>query len=298
VKTYDNFFYEKKAELFEQIENIKNSKAEYERVGKPYQINILIYGEDFGCGKTSLLKLLCKMFGNDEKKRHIINLNLAKIKTCSELEDIFLCNDEILGQKIENDERIYIIDEIDKVSDVLYKDDCKDDDCLVEIVKRDMKSFINTLDKEKGNKLKDLLETAGDFSPKKQSTSDDSLNLGFILSLIDGPIEYHDRIMIFTANNIDKLHPALLRSGRIDLKINLKKATKTIIRQIVSHIFLWEGEFSEKIEKMIESIPDYKYSQSDIFTECLNNKKHKYTNDKEKEEDIIKVFKELFTHTT
>ena len=293
VKTYDNFFYEKKVELFEQIENIQNSKAEYERVGKPYQINILIYGEDFGCGKTSLLKLLCKMFGNGEKKRHIINLNLAKIKTCSELEDIFLCNDEILGQKIENDERIYIVDEIDKVSDVLYKDDCKNDDSLVEIVKRDMKSFVKTLDKEKGNKLKDLLETAGDFSPKKQSTSDDSLNLGFILSLIDGPIEYHDRIMIFTANNIDKLHPALLRSGRIDLKINLKKATKTIIREIVSHIFLWEGEFCEEIEKMIESIPDYKYSQSDIFTECLNNKKHKYADDNEKEDDIINTLNRL-----
>ena len=54
------------------------------------------------------------MFGDGEKKRHIINLPLGKIKTCTELGDIFLCNEEILDQKID-DERIYIVDEIDKV---------------------------------------------------------------------------------------------------------------------------------------------------------------------------------------
>lgn len=296
VKNYDNFFLEDKEEFFRQIENIRNSKKEYERVGKPYQINILIHGEDFGCGKTSLLKLLCKMFGDGEKKRHIINLPLGKIKTCTELGDIFLCNEEILDQKIDNDERIYIVDEIDKVSDILYSDEYKKGDTLVETVKRDMKSFVKTLDKQKGEKLADILECAGDFAigPNKQS-NDDSLNLGFILSLIDGPIEYHDRIMIFTANNISKLHPALLRAGRMDLKVHLKKATQKIIRQIFRHIFMFKEEFPDAIQELIESIPDYKYSQSDIFTECLNNKRFSYSSQEEKEHDILKTLSKLIS---
>ena len=80
--------------------------------------------------------------------------------------------------------------------DILYSDEYKKGDTLVETVKRDMKSFVKTLDKEKGDKLAEILECAGDFSIDLINSLDDSLNLGFILSLIDGPIEYHDRIMI------------------------------------------------------------------------------------------------------
>ena len=79
--------------------------------------------------------------------------------------------------------------------------------------------------------------------------NDDSLNLGFILQLLDGPVEFPDRIMIFTANDINKLHPALLRPGRIDIKIKLKLANRDIIKQIISHIYLYENWSSHLSEE-------------------------------------------------
>lgn len=288
VKNYDNFFCEDKENIFKQIENIRNSKQEYERCGKPYQINILIHSPHFGCGKTSLLKLLAKMFGNGEKKRHIVDINLSKIKKCSELEDIFLCNEQILGQTIDNDERIYIVDELDKISNILLKDEYKEE-TLHEKIICNMKKYMESekTNKEKEKEYEGLMKLTSKTTVENHPNND-SLHLGFILSLIDGPIEYHDRIMIFTANDIERLHPALLRSGRMDVKIELKKANRDVIGQIISHIFDYEID-NDEIETQLNRIQDYEFSQSDIMTECLKIKKHNYDTIEEKEKDILEV---------
>ena len=158
VKSIDNFFCEDKEEIFKQIENIKNSREEYKRIGKPFQIHILIHSPHYGCGKTSLLKLLAKMFGNGENKRHIIDIGMEKVKTCSELEDIFYCNESIKGQHIPNNERIYVIDELDKVSEILYKEEFKEESFSDKICS-EMKEYLESdkIDKSKEKEFKDLM---------------------------------------------------------------------------------------------------------------------------------------------
>ena len=106
------------------------------------------------------------------------------------------------------------------------------------------------------------------MSPTKKEH--DELNLGFILSLIDGPIEYPNRVMIFTCNDKEKLHDAFVRSGRIDLDIHLKKASNTIAKEIFNHIFQYDGK-SNDINEKLDLIEDYCFSQSDIYQACLNN---------------------------
>lgn len=286
VKTYDNFFCEDKDKIFEQIENIRNSKEEYKRCGKPFQINILIHSPHFGCGKTSLLKLLAKMLGNEEKKRHIVNINLSNVKTCSELEDIFLCNDDILGQDIPNDERIYVFDEIDKVSDILLDEEYRED-TLDEKIINDMKKYIETnkVNKEKEKEFGEFFAMAKKVTVENFS-KDDSLNLGFFLTLMDGPIEYHDRNILATANEIKKISPAVLR--RFDLIIELKLANNKIAREIISHCFNYcEEDASKEVEEAFSKIPDYIYAPYIIFNECLKNKKFPYYSTEDKEKDII-----------
>ena len=81
----------------------------------------------------------------------------------------------------------------------------------------------------------------------------------------------------------------------MNLKIHLKSYTK-IIRQIFRHIFLFEEDFPDAIDELIESIPDYKYSQSDNFTECLNNKRFSYSSQEEKENDILKTLSKFISN--
>ena len=58
-------------------------------------------------------------------------------------------------------------------------------------------------------------------------------NLGDILNMIDGICPIHGRILIMTTNHIDKLDPALLRPGRIDLKLEMSYVNREILEQFL-----------------------------------------------------------------
>ena len=123
--------------------------------------------------------------------------------------------------------------------------------------------------------MKKMIKNSANFLSFKESScsnkvNDDSLNLGFILSLLDGPIEYPERVMIFTANDKDKLHPALVRPGRIDIDINLKKATIQQIVNIISFIFETTLDI-EHMSKISNNINDYDICPSAIYEACLVN---------------------------
>ena len=89
---------------------------------------------------------------------------------------------------------------------------------------------------------------------------------------MDGPIEYPERVMIFTANDKDKLHPAFVRPGRIDIDIHLKKATVSQIIDIVSFIFEYDLKSNFKLlKKLIQNINDYDICPSVVYEACLVN---------------------------
>lgn len=55
----------------------------------------------------------------------------------------------------------------------------------------------------------------------RDNESSDAANISDILNSIDGIYSAHGTILVITTNHIDKLDPALLRSGRIDLKLDI-----------------------------------------------------------------------------
>ena len=222
-------------------------------------------------GKTSLLKAICNV---EFPERHIVNINLSKIKTCKELEDIFM-NPAINGKRLKIKQCIFIVDELEKCCPILLKknDTPKEDKDYTKL----MKKYASKLKIEE----EDDKEFSNFFTSIKESScsnkNDDSLNLGFILSLLDGPIEYPERVMIFTANDKDKLHPALVRPGRIDIDIHLKKATIKQVVDIISFIFetTLDGKLLAKIK---DNIDDYDICPCTIYEACLVN--HNFSEDK------------------
>ncbi len=115
-------------------------------------------------------------------KRSIIAIDLKKIKSRSALLNI-LFRTYVGRLYLPLSKRIYVIEDIDCASKVVL----------------DRVSII----------------------PTDSDEEDESLTLSDVLNCIDGILELKDTIMIFTTNYVDKLDKALIRPGRIDLKIEL-----------------------------------------------------------------------------
>ena len=96
----------------------------------------------------------------------------------------------------------------------------------------------------------------------------DEITLSFILNTIDGIRETPGRIIIITSNNYEDLDPALIRPGRIDITLNMKNASKDIIKEMFNHYY------NDIIPKEVEDkIIDYKISPAKIVNLRLENHK-------------------------
>lgn len=108
-----NCFFTDVNKIINRIDFFVKNKSWYEKRGIPYQLGFLFYGPP-GCGKTSTIKAIAKMLD-----RHIINVNdIDKIKKVSDLKNIFY-GEYINGRYIPTHKRLYVIDEFDKILDVI-----------------------------------------------------------------------------------------------------------------------------------------------------------------------------------
>ena len=73
-------------------------------------------------------------------------------------------------------------------------------------------------------------------------------------------------ILIMTSNHYDKLDPALVRPGRIDVKLEMSCLSKESVMQIFEHLY---GKLVPR--KHISSIPDKKLTPAKLMNIYINN---------------------------
>lgn len=96
------------------------------------------------------------------------------------------------------------------------------------------------------NKRVIVLEDIDCVSDIIKQRSSDSINedigsdmtLSCILNVIDGLIEQPGRILIITTNHTEKIDDALLRAGRIDMKIHFVKCTEEMTKNVINNMFV------------------------------------------------------------
>jgi ATP-dependent Zn protease len=248
--TFQNSYLPNYDEIMGKIDFFLNNKDWYDRKGIPYNLGIMLYGEP-GCGKTRFIKQLMNYTG-----RHGVDIKLNN-KFCFNTLKNIIHNENITDEFIiPQEKRIIIFEDIDAMCEIL-----KD---------RDLINNEETLKlPNESNKKKDESKTLLFDMDTKNNLNNN--NLSFFLNIIDGLNECSGRIIIMTTNKIDYLDKAIIRPGRIDIKINFKKYEKKDVCGIINRF--WNKNFN--IDDLKENINE-KYTSAEIVnmfrsTECFND---------------------------
>ncbi|KAF2744342.1 putative mitochondrial chaperone bcs1 [Sporormia fimetaria CBS 119925] len=89
--------------------------------------------------------------------------------------------------------------------------------------------------------LEDVDATAvhrkADGSADPNGSTDKKVSLSTLLNVLDGLASSHGRLLIMTTNHIERLDPALIRPGRVDMKLELYLADEDMINQLFHFVY-------------------------------------------------------------
>jgi SpoVK/Ycf46/Vps4 family AAA+-type ATPase len=266
-KSLDNMFGPDVDLVINRLRFFLNNRSWYAEKGIPYTFGLLLHGSP-GCGKTSLVKSIA-----NETGRHPFNIKFHDFLTQTQMNNLFFndrinINDSTDTYIIPQDKRLYSIEEIDCMSDLVLDRKIKNNEKeIMSVDETEMEKSIDddpfeTLEKSviidnKKNKVKKLTDKLNNMR-----SNSEKLTLGFLLNLLDGVLEVPGRILIMTTNYPEKLDKALIRPGRIDLILDFKKTTRATIIEMYRHFY--DLNIADFDEKDFENIQDYQYSPAEI----------------------------------
>lgn len=233
--SFDNLFFPEKDLIIKMLTDLGNKKIQ--------KATILLYGEP-GCGKSSVIKACSNFdFGNGRKKNTIINIDLSQIMSDDILFDIVQSN----TYELANDVKI----EINRESKI--------------ILFEDIDANTSILDSRKNNKTINTPAEPKHTMADKQIIAEDILidkkTLSGFLNIMDGFVPLTDILTIITTNHIDHLDPAVIRPGRIDLMIELKRMLKSDAVKLIKSIKGYD------IDENIMN--DYQFTAARVMEMCL-----------------------------
>lgn len=234
-KQFSNMFFDGKEEVLKQIYDFVNGRDLYKKIGKPYHLGILLYGEP-GCGKTSFINALANELG-----RNIKEINFSKLNTADDLDKSITCT-EYESIDMDYDKVIISFEDIDCATDIVkcrkLKESEKDSESTDEADDGDVKNMVKALkmlSSDESFKKKPKNKNSGDDDRCVKNKGSKNITLSNLLNVIDGSREMPGRIIIITTNVIDWLDEALVREGRMDIKVEMKRINSDLIKDMLKN---------------------------------------------------------------
>ena len=92
-----------------------------------------------------------------------------------------------------------------------------------------------------------------------------------LLNALDGVASQEGRLFFMTTNHIEKLDPALIRPGRCDVKVEVRRASRSQAHRLFSRFF--EGATDEDARAFADALPEYELSMAQLQGYLLEHKK-------------------------
>jgi chaperone BCS1 len=246
LRTFDDIFIEssKKKLITDSIDKFIERRDWYKQNGIPYHFGILLYGPA-GTGKSSIAQAISRY---------------THSATNFIYGDDVLSLGHMLGREIPSDTmtedsyRTIIIEDID----CGFKEKCR------------TPSFMRNIEVEEDEADKDKKSRPGG-------------GFASLLNSLDGINAPSNTIYVFTTNHIDKLDPALIRPGRIDLKIEIDGVCKETFDEFCMHHYgkTYDGDIKIKegttfaqlqLDVMVgKTLEELVEAYKDEYNKCLQN---------------------------
>ncbi|CAO3645551.1 unnamed protein product [Cunninghamella blakesleeana] len=135
---------------------------------------------------------------------------------------------------------------------------------------------------------------------KGDNATSNSITFSGLLNAIDGVAAQEGRILFMTTNHIEKLDPALIRPGRIDVKIHFGNATKEQATELFTKFFSYlEDDYLLNLAKQFSSkIPNHQFSMAHLQGYLMAYKRTPEVAVENVEEWVKKHFQNKGSHST
>lgn len=217
-------------------------KAFYEKTGRAWKRGYLLYGPP-GTGKSSMIAAMANYLGYD-----IYDLELTEVHTNSELRKLLMKT---------TSKSIIVIEDID---------------CSVNLTNRSPKKPAPA-------------EPPSDMRPAsgvEDGSGAKTITLSGLLNFTDGLWSCcgSERIFVFTTNHLEKLDPALVRSGRMDMHIHMSHCSFPALKILMKNYLGFEnGEFdgeqgsNELLGELAAVIDEAEITPADVSEVLIKNRR-------------------------
>lgn len=236
----------KKGEIMEDLKDFANGQSFYQKTGRAWKRGYLLYGPP-GTGKSSMIAAMANYLGYD-----IYDLELTEVHNNSELRKLLMKT---------SSKSIIVIEDID---------------CSIDLSNR-----------KKGSPNNSSSIGRSYCDPEMRSgpgvgTGDEggnSITLSGLLNFTDGLWSCcgSERIFVFTTNHVDKLDPALLRSGRMDMHVFMNYCSFPALKILLkNYLGREESDLDEGVLKELEEVIDKaEMTPADISELLIKNRRNK-----------------------
>lgn len=191
-----------KVKLLRCIDTFVNKEEWYIDYNIPYQLGILLYGPP-GTGKTSLVRAIAAYLDKDI----IYTSSISAFAEASQ----------------QSTGCIVVVEEIDTLG--------------IDSRSESFEGEEQEMEKPSKEEIKKMVEEDSEDEDSDTLSIMEKMNVGTLLTALDGIISNHGRIVIITTNHKDKLDPALKRPGRIDLELELGYMTPVMLEDFLNKFF-------------------------------------------------------------
>ncbi|KAG0479611.1 hypothetical protein HPP92_010469 [Vanilla planifolia] len=253
----------RKNDIMEDLRDFAAGQNFYHKTGRAWKRGYLLYGPP-GTGKSSMIAAMANFLGYD-----IYDLELTEVHTNSELRKLLMKT---------TSKSIIVIEDID---------------CSVSLTNRSSNSFPSPPHPPSPWPMDEPSSSSANAT-----SSAKSLTLSGLLNFTDGLWSCcgSERIFVFTTNHIEKLDPALLRSGRMDMHIYMNYCSFSALKILLRNYMGMEENEMEALEENNElmrelqiAVEAAEITPADVSEVLIKNRRH----DKRRAlEELLTVLKE------